>query len=63
MAIAGIVMMTYADGFHSRSVIAISFVVASASTSAIYKVRGIKPKVKAILGHILYQTSALQNNK
>ncbi|KAG5855182.1 hypothetical protein ANANG_G00046320 [Anguilla anguilla] len=37
LAIAGIVMMTYADGSHSRSVIAISFVVASASTSAMYK--------------------------
>ncbi|KAG9338364.1 hypothetical protein JZ751_025923, partial [Albula glossodonta] len=37
-AIAGIVMMTYADGFQSRSVIAISLAVASASTSAIYKV-------------------------
>ncbi|XP_036405248.1 putative thiamine transporter SLC35F3a isoform X2 [Megalops cyprinoides] len=38
LAIAGIVMMTYADGFHSRSVIGISLVVASASSSAMYKV-------------------------
>lgn len=38
LAIAGIVMMTYADGFHSHSVIGITFVVASASMSALYKV-------------------------
>lgn len=38
LAIAGIVMMTYADGFHSHSVIGITFVVASASMSAVYKV-------------------------
>lgn len=31
-------MMTYADGFHSHSVIGITFVVASASMSALYKV-------------------------
>lgn len=38
LAIAGIVMLTYADGFHSHSVIGITFVVASASASALYKV-------------------------
>ncbi|XP_066519239.1 putative thiamine transporter SLC35F3a [Hoplias malabaricus] len=38
LAIAGIVMITYADGFHSHSVIGISLVVVSASTAAIYKV-------------------------
>ncbi|TRY85447.1 hypothetical protein DNTS_016111, partial [Danionella cerebrum] len=38
LSIGGIVMMTYADGFHSHSVIGISLVVASASTAAIYKV-------------------------
>ncbi|XP_030630982.1 putative thiamine transporter SLC35F3a [Chanos chanos] len=38
LAIAGIVMMTYADGFHSYSVIGISLVVGSASTAAVYKV-------------------------
>lgn len=38
LAIAGIVMMTYADGFHSHSVIGIALVVGSASTSALYKV-------------------------
>lgn len=32
-------MMTYADGFHSHSVIGISLVVGSASTAAMYKVR------------------------
>lgn len=32
-------MMTYADGFHSYSVIGISLVVGSASTAAIYKVK------------------------
>ncbi|KAI4884676.1 hypothetical protein NFI96_030823 [Prochilodus magdalenae] len=37
LAIAGIVMMTYADGFHSHSVIGITLVVASASASALYK--------------------------
>uniref|UniRef100_A0A671N429 Solute carrier family 35 member F3a n=1 Tax=Sinocyclocheilus anshuiensis TaxID=1608454 RepID=A0A671N429_9TELE len=38
LAIGGIVMMTYADGFHSYSVIGISLVVGSALTAAIYKV-------------------------
>lgn len=38
LAIAGIVMMTYADGFHSHSVIGIALVVGSASVSALYKV-------------------------
>ncbi|XP_053155278.1 putative thiamine transporter SLC35F3 isoform X2 [Hemicordylus capensis] len=39
LAIAGIVMMTYADGFHSHSVIGIALVVGSASMSALYKVQ------------------------
>lgn len=38
LAIAGIVMMTYADGFHSHSVTGIALVVGSASMSALYKV-------------------------
>ncbi|XP_072524042.1 putative thiamine transporter SLC35F3a [Salminus brasiliensis] len=38
LAIAGIVMITYADGFHSHSVIGISLIVGSASTAAMYKV-------------------------
>ncbi|KAJ7416592.1 hypothetical protein WISP_70033 [Willisornis vidua] len=38
-AIAGIVMMTYADGFHSHSVIGIALVVGSASMSALYKAK------------------------
>ncbi|MGH0169590.1 UNVERIFIED_CONTAM: hypothetical protein FKN15_057114 [Acipenser sinensis] len=38
LAIAGIVMMTYADGFHSHSVIGIALVVGSASMSALYKI-------------------------
>ncbi|XP_037400215.1 putative thiamine transporter SLC35F3a [Pygocentrus nattereri] len=38
LAIAGIVMITYADGFHSHSVIGISLVVGSASTAAVYKI-------------------------
>ncbi|XP_057215034.1 putative thiamine transporter SLC35F3a [Triplophysa rosa] len=38
LAIGGIVMMTYADGFHGHSVMGISLVVGSASTAAIYKV-------------------------
>lgn len=38
LAIAGIVMMTYADGFHGHSVIGITLVVTSASMSALYKV-------------------------
>lgn len=42
LAIAGIVMMTYADGFHSHSVIGITLVVASASMSALYKVFFVK---------------------
>lgn len=32
-------MITYADGFHSHSVIGISLVVGSASTAALYKVK------------------------
>lgn len=39
LAIAGIVMMTYADGFHSHTVMGIALVVGSASMSALYKVR------------------------
>lgn len=42
LAIAGIVMMTYADGFHSYSVIGIALVVGSASMSAMYKVTMLK---------------------
>ncbi|XP_062859809.1 putative thiamine transporter SLC35F3a isoform X2 [Trichomycterus rosablanca] len=38
LAIAGIVMITYADGFRGHSVIGISLVVGSASTAAMYKV-------------------------
>lgn len=38
LALAGIVMITYADGFHGHSVIGISLVVGSASTAAMYKV-------------------------
>ncbi|XP_072424905.1 solute carrier family 35 member F4 isoform X2 [Chiloscyllium punctatum] len=38
MAITGIVMMAYADGFHGDSIIGVALVVGSASTSALYKV-------------------------
>ncbi|XP_031438490.2 putative thiamine transporter SLC35F3a [Clupea harengus] len=38
LSIAGIVMMTYADGFHSYSVFGIALVVASACMAALYKV-------------------------
>ncbi|KPP66816.1 solute carrier family 35 member F3-like [Scleropages formosus] len=38
LAIAGIVMMTYADGIRSHSLVGISLAVASASLSAVYKV-------------------------
>ncbi|XP_028934994.1 solute carrier family 35 member F4 isoform X1 [Ornithorhynchus anatinus] len=38
MAITGIVMMAYADGFHGDSIIGVAFAVGSASTSALYKV-------------------------
>ncbi|XP_066553075.1 solute carrier family 35 member F3 isoform X2 [Amia ocellicauda] len=54
LAIAGIVMMTYADGFHSHSVIGIALVVASASTSALYKVL-----FKLILGSAKFGEAAL----
>ncbi|XP_051880519.1 putative thiamine transporter SLC35F3 isoform X2 [Pristis pectinata] len=53
-AIAGIVMITYADGFHSHSVIGIALVVASASTSALYKVL-----FKMLLGSAKYGEAAL----
>uniref|UniRef100_A0A8C6VFH7 Solute carrier family 35 member F3 n=1 Tax=Naja naja TaxID=35670 RepID=A0A8C6VFH7_NAJNA len=54
LAIAGIVMMTYADGFHSHSVIGIALVVGSASTSALYKVL-----FKLLLGSAKYGEAAL----
>lgn len=38
MAITGIVMMAYADGFHGDSFMGVAFAVGSASTSALYKV-------------------------
>ncbi|XP_078255222.1 solute carrier family 35 member F3 isoform X2 [Rhinoraja longicauda] len=53
-AIAGIVMITYADGFHSHSVIGIALVVASASMSALYKVL-----FKMLLGSAKYGEAAL----
>ncbi|XP_006638828.1 solute carrier family 35 member F3 isoform X2 [Lepisosteus oculatus] len=54
LAIAGIVMMTYADGFHSHSVIGIALVVSSASMSALYKVL-----FKLILGSAKFGEAAL----
>uniref|UniRef100_A0A8B9H603 Solute carrier family 35 member F3b n=2 Tax=Astyanax mexicanus TaxID=7994 RepID=A0A8B9H603_ASTMX len=54
LAIAGIVMMTYADGFHSHSVIGITLVVASASASALYKVL-----FKLVLGSAKFGEAAL----
>ncbi|XP_048223953.1 putative thiamine transporter SLC35F3 [Perognathus longimembris pacificus] len=54
LAIAGIVMMTYADGFHSHSVIGIALVVGSASTSALYKVL-----FKLLLGSAQFGEAAL----
>ncbi|KAK5882281.1 hypothetical protein CesoFtcFv8_020883 [Champsocephalus esox] len=54
LAIAGIVMMTYADGFHSHSVIGITLVVASASMSALYKVL-----FKMVLGSATFGEAAL----
>lgn len=38
MAITGIVMMAYADNFHTDSIVGVAFAVGSASTSALYKV-------------------------
>ncbi|KAM6960880.1 solute carrier family 35 member F4 [Aplochiton taeniatus] len=38
MAITGIVMMAYADGFHGDSIVGVALAVGSASTSALYKV-------------------------
>ncbi|XP_056291033.1 solute carrier family 35 member F3 isoform X1 [Pseudoliparis swirei] len=54
LAIAGIVMMTYADGFHSHSVIGITLVVASASMSALFKVL-----FKMVLGSAKFGEAAL----
>ncbi|KAK6489259.1 putative thiamine transporter SLC35F3 isoform X1 [Huso huso] len=54
LAIAGIVMTTYADGFHSHSVIGIALVVGSASMSALYKVL-----FKLILGSAKFGEAAL----
>ncbi|XP_038656499.1 putative thiamine transporter SLC35F3 isoform X1 [Scyliorhinus canicula] len=53
-AMAGIVMITYSDGFHSHSVIGITLVVASASLSALYKVL-----FKMLLGSAKYGEAAL----
>ncbi|XP_069769034.1 solute carrier family 35 member F3-like isoform X2 [Narcine bancroftii] len=53
-AIAGIVMITYADGFHSHSVIGITLVVASAAMSALYKVL-----FKLLLGSAKYGEAAV----
>lgn len=39
MAITGIVMMAYADGFDGDSFVGVALAVGSASTSALYKVR------------------------
>lgn len=39
MAITGIVMMAYADGFRGDSFVGVALAVGSASTSALYKVR------------------------
>lgn len=39
MAITGIVMMAYADGFHGDSFVGVALAVGSASTSALYKVK------------------------
>ena len=39
MAITGIVMMAYADGFHGDSFVGVALAVGSASTSALYKVQ------------------------
>lgn len=50
MAITGIVMMAYADGFHGDSFVGVALAVGSASTSALYKVRG----AEAITGHPLF---------
>lgn len=50
LAIAGIVMMTYADGFHSHSVIGIALVVGSASMSALYKVGTTNPPSQQVWG-------------
>lgn len=41
MAITGIVMMAYADGFHGDSIIGVALAVGSASTSALYKVSAV----------------------
>ncbi|KAK2488547.1 hypothetical protein MC885_018600 [Smutsia gigantea] len=54
LAIAGIVMMTYADGFHSHSVIGIALAVGSASMSALYKVL-----FKLLLGSAKFGEAAL----
>ncbi|XP_006920819.1 putative thiamine transporter SLC35F3 [Pteropus alecto] len=54
LAIAGIVMMTYADGFHSHAVIGIALVVGSASMSALYKVL-----FKLVLGSAKFGEAAL----
>ena len=39
LSITGIVMLAYADGFHSNSITGVALGVGSASTSAFYKVK------------------------
>lgn len=61
LAIAGIVMMTYADGFHSHSVIGIALVVGSASMSALYKVSAGSELAKGTAGPGAASPLPLQN--
>lgn len=49
MAITGIVMMAYADGFHGDSFVGVALAVGSASTSALYKVRQPKKYMAELL--------------
>ncbi|MBN3272429.1 S35F4 protein, partial [Polyodon spathula] len=44
LSITGIVMMAYADGFHSDSITGVALVVGSASSSALYKVSYLTPQ-------------------
>lgn len=56
MAIAGIVMMAYADGFQGDSIIGVAYAVGSASTSALYKVGKNVLLIAGKYSDSLYQT-------
>lgn len=64
MAITGIVMMAYADGFHGDSFVGVALAVGSASTSALYKVRrkhSIQVQAQVCVSRWMFLTGAAED--